>query len=486
MTSPAPGVENGKSSPASLSATDVRRVFDTQKAHRAKVAATSARERCEKLERLRQAITARRATIADAMRADFGKAPLETELTEIHPTLAEIRFAQDNLAEWMRPRHVATPMTLMGSAGEIHSEPKGNVLILSPWNYPFNLTMAPLVAAVAAGNVVMLRPSEKTPHTSACMAELLRAVFAPEEVAVFTGGLEIAEAMLKLPFDHIFFTGSTRIGKKVMEAAAQHLASVTLELGGKSPAIVDVKANVELTAERIVWAKFINGGQTCVAPDYVLVPKALRAPLVEAMKRAVEKSYGATAEARRASPDLARMVDAAAFTRLKGISDKAQATGAKLAFGGGADAATRYLEPTIFTDVKPDNVLMEEEIFGPLLPIVDYDRLEDAVAFVNARPKPLALYVFSENSEAVEQVLKQTSSGGACVNNAVIHLGNHHLPFGGIGPSGLGSYHGHFGFKTFSHEKAVLRQGRFSLVKKLYPPYAGASKFLQKVMHWFE
>jgi aldehyde dehydrogenase (NAD+) len=296
-------------------------------------------------------------------------------------------------------------------------------------------------------------------------------VFDESEVAVFEGDVTVAEALLELPFDHILFTGSTRVGKRVMAAAAKNLAPVTLELGGKSPVLVHASADLEATARHIVWGKFINAGQTCVAPDYVLVPRANRDDFLAAARRAVEHAYGTTDDERRTSPDYCRMVDDGSFERMKRLVEDATARGATVETGGQFEAGERYVAPTILSAVRPEMEVMSDEIFGPVLPVVTYGDLDEAISFVRARPKPLALYVFAEDRRAVERVLAETTSGGTAVNTVVLHLANPNLPFGGVGESGMGSYHGFFGFRTFSHERAILRQGRLSTIQRFFPPY---------------
>lgn len=448
-------------------------VFAQQKANRWNVARTSAKQRAEKLRRLREAIRAERQQILDALYADFRKPPVETEITEITTVMSELKEAIDQVGKWMKPRKVPTPMTLFGTSGHIRYEPRGNTLILVPWNYPFQLAIAPLIAAVAAGNCVILKPSEKTPHISAVLRRILKAAFEENEVAVFEGGPEVAEALLALPFDHIFFTGSTRIGKKVMAAAAEHLASVTLELGGKSPAIVHPSADLRDAAQSLAWGKWVNAGQTCVAPDYVLVHASKARELVEAITAQVAKSYGATDEDRKRSKDLCRVVDVAAFRRLKALVEDAKKQGARVELGGQFDEADLYVSPTILTGVPDDAAVMQEEIFGPVLPVLTYEREEEIFQRVNSGGKPLALYVFARDDDAVKRVMENTTAGGSVINNVLIHLGNSYLPFGGVGASGQGSYHGEFGFKAFSHERAVLEQGTMNFVKMLHPPYGG-------------
>ena len=445
--------------------------FERLKARRWEQARTSAAERVERLKKLRRALVARREALHAALHADFRKPAAEVESTEVLLVLMELEHAIKHLGQWMKPRRVPTPLMLTGTKSQVRAEPKGVVLILAPWNYPLQLMLAPLVAAVAAGNCVCLKPSEKTPHTAAFLAQLIRDVFDPSEVVVVEGGAHESQALLELPFDHFFFTGGARVGRKVMEAAARHLASVTLELGGKSPVVVDDTADLAASAERIVFGKFLNGGQTCVAPDYVLVPAAREEELLGQLRAAIERFYGASEEARRASPDFCRMVDDGQFARVNGLLERSVAQGVRVVVGGRVDAASRYIAPTVLADVKPDSPIMEEEIFGPVLPVLRYDSLDEALRLIRAGTKPLALYIFSHSEATVERVLADTSAGGTCVNTTVVHLINTELPFGGTGESGQGNYHGEFGFRAFSHERAVLRQGPLFLLNRFFPPY---------------
>jgi aldehyde dehydrogenase (NAD+) len=455
-----------------------RELFDLQAAHRWTMARTTAAQRIERLERLRGAIRERRAELCEAIRADFGKHPVESELTEMLPVLEEIALTTRHLHRWMRPRRVGTPMTLWGSRSELRYEPLGQVLVLAPWNYPFQLVANPLVAAVAAGNCVIVRPSEKTPSTSAFVRDLVASVFPENEVAVVLGGRDLADALLALPFDHIFFTGSTAVGRTVMAAAARHLASVTLELGGKSPVVVDESADLDSAAERIAWGKFINAGQTCVAPDYALVQESVATRFVDALARAIARLYGEDESARAANTDLARMVDERSSARLGQAIDQAVASGARVVVGGHVDVPSRRVTPTVVTNVRVDSLLMSEEIFGPVLPVLTWRSLDEALTLIRERPKPLALYIFSRDRSAIETVLSSTTAGGTCVNNVVVHLANPHLPFGGVGASGAGQYHGRFGFEQMSHPRAVLTQTMPSSLKLFFPPYTNRSSQL--------
>lgn len=448
---------------------EVEALFARQQTARWRLAATSAEQRKAKLWALLEALMARRAEAQEALAADFRKSPEEVDLTELYPVVSEIKEALRHLPRWMKPRKVPTPIGLVGSAGTIVHEPRGVVLIISPWNYPIYLTLGPLVSALAAGNCAVLKPSESTPHTNAFLRKLLAGLFPEEEVALVEGEADTAQALLALPFDHIFFTGSPAVGKAVMKAAAEHLASVTLELGGKSPVLVDADANLREAARKIAWGKGLNGGQTCVAPDYVLVHTQVQDAFMDELKGAFQAYYGATPEARRASPDLARIINDRHFTRLQALLS---GSSAQIVFGGETDEASRYVAPTILARVDPASSVMQEEIFGPLLPVLGVKDMDEAVAFVNARPKPLALYVFSRSRRNAEALVARTTAGGGCINDTVLHFAHTGLPTGGVNTSGFGKAHGRHGFEAFSNARGILRQPtRFSAIQLMYPPY---------------
>jgi aldehyde dehydrogenase (NAD+) len=462
-------------------AADFTAIFAEQRRRYRAAPTPSLEERKAKLDALERAIRAHRSDLHAALVADFRKSPDETEFTEFVVTMAELKFARDRLASWMKPVSVETPLSLFGSSSEIRYEPKGVVLVLAPWNYPFYLTMVPLIAALAAGNRVILRPSEKTPATSAVIEKVIREAFAPHDVAYVGGEIDTAEALLKLPFDHIFFTGSTRVGKIVMKAAAEHLASVTLELGGKSPCIVAEDADVARAAQRVAWGKYLNGGQTCVAPDYVLVHESIERPFLDATAKAIEKMYGTEAKI-EATPDFCRMIDDGHFQRITSLMNATIDGGAHVEAGGKTDAPARYISPTVLSNVTFDAPIMSEEIFGPVLPVITYRSLDDAIAQINARPKPLALYAFTKKSATADTIIDKTSAGGTLVNDTILHLANPNLPFGGIGESGVGSYHGIFGFKAFSHERSIMRQSKASAAPLLAPPYGKVFRMMIKVL----
>ncbi|MFB9992885.1 aldehyde dehydrogenase family protein [Deinococcus oregonensis] len=454
--------------------TDLDGLFALQQAHRFRAAGASVPERQALLRRLHDAIKAGRVALASALASDLGKSRAESEITEIHPVLEEIQHAIRALPRWAAPRRVASTAMLSSAHNEIRAEARGTTLILSPWNYPVNLALAPLVASLAAGNTVILKPSEKAPATARALQTLLERTFQPQLVATILGGPEVAQTLTTLPFDHIFFTGSGAVGKQVLRAAAENLTSVTLELGGKSPALIDASADLALSAERIAWGKLLNAGQTCVAPDYVLIPEHLRDAFVLHLDTVIAHRYGDRAWL-RVGPDYGRMVDARSVERLSRLTNGSVSQGARIALGGEFDAAAKFISPTVVVDVTPDMPLMQEELFGPVLPILTYRDLNEALALINRLDPPLALYAFGEDKAALERIKRSTQSGGMVVNGTVIHLSNPHLPFGGVGASGMGNYHGVHGFRTFSHQRAILTEPKRSGIRFAYPPYGRAT-----------
>jgi aldehyde dehydrogenase (NAD+) len=463
---------------------EITRIFALQQANLPSLRKTDAATRRRKLQSLKDWMLLHQQDIRDALYQDFKKSAVEVDATEIYATKKEIEFTIKHLASWMKPKKVATPLALLGTSSRVMYEPKGVCLIMAPWNYPFYLVLTPLVSAIAAGCTAMVKPSEMTPHTAHLISQMAAELLPENEVAVFEGDSQVAESLLTLPFNHIFFTGSPAIGKVVMKAAAEHLTSVTLELGGKSPAIIDESANLKDAAEKLVWGKWLNVGQTCVAPDYLLVQQQVNPALLEAMLETITKYYGSDPAQ---SPAYARIVNSRHHQRLVNLLQTAVHNGAKVAVGGQSSEADLYLAPTILTEVTDDMEVMQQEIFGPILPIITFGKLEEAIQYINKGEKPLALYLFSQHQETTRQVMENTSSGGVCINDCVIHLANPNLPFGGTNNSGLGSSHGHYGFLAFSHEKAVMRQRvGFTAAKALYPPYTDkVKKMIALTMKWF-
>ena len=425
--------------------------------------ATRPREfRRAQLAALLEVIQAGETTLSEALYADLRKSPYEAYATEIGLVLSEIRHALRHLTAWMRPQRRRPPLLAWPARGSIRPEPFGVALILSPWNYPVQLLLSPLVGALAAGNCAVLKPSEFAPYTAAAVARLLAATFPAEFVTVIPGERDTAEALLREKFDCIFFTGSTAVGRAVMTAAARHLTPVTLELGGKCPCLVGADAPLEVTARRIAWGKFMNAGQTCVAPDYVLVAEPLRAPLLAALQRAVVEFYGADPQT---SPAYGRIINRQHLDRLT-----AYLGAGRIVHGGQHDRDDLYLAPTLVTDVPPDAPLAREEIFGPILPVLGFDRLDDALAALRDRSTPLALYLFTRDRATRDRVLAQTRSGGVCLNDTVMHMIGKRLPFGGLGDSGLGAYHGRASFDAFSHRRSILERSLALDPQLRYPP----------------
>ncbi|RMG62349.1 MAG: aldehyde dehydrogenase family protein [Calditrichaeota bacterium] len=449
----------------------IDQTFEQQLSHFQKYGKTTAAQRIERLKRILNWVQAHRQDIREAVYQDLRKPPAEVDLSEIFVVTSEIKHAIRHLPRWMKSRSVRRTLPLLTTRAAVRYEPRGVVLIISPWNFPFNLTVGPLVSALAAGNCAVLKPSEFSPATSELIARMVAELFPPEEVAVFQGDREVAQALLAKPFHHIFFTGSSQVGKLVMKAAAEHLSSVTLELGGKSPVLVDRSANLRDAARKIVWGKFMNSGQTCIAPDYLLVEEGIYQPFVAELRRAIESTYGSSAEARLQCPDYSRIIHPAHWQRLHEALREAIETGAHVELGGQAQADSRYIEPTLISDVNPHTRLMEEEIFGPILPIIRYSRLDEAIRLINEKDRPLAVYIFSRDGKTIRRLMDETSSGAFCVNEVVLHFLHLNLPFGGTNASGYGNSHGFYGFKAFSHERAVLRHHALSPLKWLYPPY---------------
>jgi aldehyde dehydrogenase (NAD+) len=448
---------------------------------------STADERIVRIQQLQNWILQHQDEIRKAIYDDFQKPATETDLSEIFPVNSEINHTIKNLKSWMKPKSVSTPLAMLGTKAKILFEPKGTALIIAPWNYPFNLAIAPLVSALAAGCTAILKPSEMTPHTSQLIQKMISEIFPVSEVAVFQGASDVAQDLLRLPFDHIFFTGSPAVGKIVMRAAAENLSSITLELGGKSPAIVDKSADLKDAAEKIVSGKFINCGQTCIAPDYLLVDQETFPQLVQELKKALQKMYNSEEKGIDQSPDMARIVNERHFIRINGYLTDAIEKGAKIEVGGKTDISQRYIEPTILSNVTDQMLVMQEEIFGPILPVQIIQDLDEAISYIDSKPKPLALYYFGKNTDASQKVLKHTSSGNAVINDCVLHFIHSEIPFGGVNNSGIGSAGGHFGFLAFSHQKGILRQRiGFNNASLLKPPYTETTKKLIKTMiKWF-
>lgn len=466
---------------------NIQKVFTNQQKTALTWRTSTLEERSARLIKLRNWIKENQDQIRHALWADFKKPAAEVDLSEIFPVTSEINHTLKNLKSWMKPEGISTPLSMIGTSGKVYFEPKGTVLIIAPWNFPFNLTVGPLVSAIAAGCPAMIKPSELSPATSTLIEKMVEAVFQPEEVSVFLGEVEVSQELLKLPFEHIFFTGSPAVGKIVMKAAAEHLTSITLELGGKSPAIIDESADLNDAAGKLIWGKFVNSGQTCIAPDYILVHESQKDRLIMELKVFLQKFYDPEYKGIEKSPDYARIIGPKHFKRLNGYLADAVSKGATLDFGGKTEESTYYIEPTLVSNIQQDMEVFQEEIFGPILPILTYSKIEEAIALINSKPKPLALYYFGNNTQNSKKVIEETSSGNVVINDCVLHFLHNNLPFGGVNNSGMGKAHGHAGFLAFSHEKGVLKQ-RVGLnnVTLLRPPYGiKAKKIIQSLIKWF-
>jgi acyl-CoA reductase-like NAD-dependent aldehyde dehydrogenase len=428
--------------------------------------------RLEQLKKLKQAVSDYQTEIVAAVNADLNRPEFEAyfELAAI----AEVNYAIKHLKSWVKPQKVSAGLEQFPASAKIYPEPLGVVLIIGPWNYPFQLNILPLVGAIAAGNCAIVKPSEIAANTSKVVAELINKTFDPAYIAAVEGGVETSQQLLAEKFDYIFFTGGTNVGRVVMEAAAKNLTPVTLELGGKSPCIVDSDISIENSAKRIVWGKFINAGQTCIAPDYLLVNRAVKSEFLTAVTETIRSFYG---ENPAESTDYCRIISERHFNRLAEFLKDG-----KIVIGGETNAEEKYIAPTVIDGVSWDAPVMQEEIFGPILPVLEYSDLEEAIALINSRPKPLALYLFSRDKQKQKRVLRDTSSGGVCINDTVMQGALTSLPFGGVGNSGIGSYHGKASFDTFSHYKSVLNKGLWFDLEWRYAPYKGKLDFLKKVI----
>ena len=430
--------------------------------------------RINQLKRLRDSIERNEKIILEALYKDLRKSEIEAYNSEVLVVTTEVDYVLKRISKWTRPRKVRTPLMHQPAKSLVYPEPAGVVLILAPWNYPFQLTFAPLIGAIAAGNCAVLKPSEYAPHMSAAMAEIIRNDFGQDYITVTEGGVEVSKALLQEKFDHIFFTGSTNVGKMVMRAASQHLTPVTLELGGKSPCIVWKDANIEVTSRRILWGKFMNAGQTCVAPDFLLVHKDIRKGLIEALINGIGKFYGPSP---RQSKDYARIINENHFERLiKYLED------GTVLFGGEHDKKDLYISPTLLSNVEQSSLVMQDEIFGPILPIIEFETMEDVIDRIRSKPKPLSLYLFTDDKSVQEAILRNTSSGGVCVNDTVSHIVGSDLPFGGVGASGFGSYHGKASFDSFTHYKSVLKRSFSFDARMKYPPYQVELKKIKRIL----
>lgn len=461
----------------------IQKIFKAQIANHRAVGKSTAKERLRKIEKFRATLMKFRPEIREALWNDYRKPAAEVDLTEIFPLTSEIKHVKRDLRTWMNDEYVDTPLALLGSSSWIRYEPKGVCLIISPWNYPLQLALGPLISAIAAGNTAIVKPSESTPHTSALMKKIIAEVFDENEVAVIEGAVETSTALLELPFHHIFFTGAPSIGKIVMRAAAKHLTSVTLELGGKSPTIIDETANLNAIVKRIAWAKFCNNGQICIAPDYILIHESKKKEFVQKLEKQIKKHYG---EDVSQSPDYMRIINERHFQRVKGYLENTVSAGGKVAFGGKMKAEENFIEPTVVTDVPLDSAMMQEEIFGPLLPVLTWKNKEEVIEIINSKEKPLALYIYSRSRKNTKYFIENTTAGGTSINMSGLHFGNMNLPFGGVNNSGIGKSHGHYGFKAFSNARGIYKQWLPSAIEFMMPPYNNLKeKMIDLTIKWF-
>ena len=422
--------------------------------------------RKEQLKKLKQALKIYESDILEALALDLSKPKFEAFFSEIAITNEEINYALKHLKKWMKPEKIKVPLAFFKASAKSYWEPRGITLIIGPWNYPFMLVFAPLVGAIAAGNTAVLKPSEVTPNCSKVLTKIIKETFNPEYITAIEGGPEVAGKILEQKYDYIFYTGGTRVGRIVMEAAAKHLTPLTLELGGKSPCIVDQNTNIALTAKRIVFGKFFNAGQTCVAPDYLLVHKSIKNEFVTEIKKSIENFYGSDA---KQSPHLARIVNERHFDRLNSFLETLDSS--NIVIGGQTDRNSRYIAPTVIHNVTVNDDIMKEEIFGPLLPIIEYENIEDSINYINSHPHPLALYVFSKDKKLQKKIFDRTTFGGGITNDSIVQFGYTEFPIGGIGDSGMGIYHGKESFRTFSQKRGIINYSTRIDPFVRYPPY---------------
>ncbi|AFY53224.1 NAD-dependent aldehyde dehydrogenase [Rivularia sp. PCC 7116] len=435
--------------------------------------------RIQQLKILKQAIVDNEAAILDALKSDVNKPLVESYIAEIVLVVKEIEYAIKNIKNWTKPKKKNAPWQFIPASATVYPQPLGVVLIIGAWNFPFQLTIAPLIGAIAAGNCAILKPSEIANHTSNLIAEIVNKYFDSSYLATIEGGVETSKQLLAEKFDHIFFTGGTSVGKIIMEMAAKNLTPVTLELGGKSPCIVDNDIDIEIAARRITWGKFLNAGQACLAPDYLLVHKKIKKNLLSEIQKCLQEFYG---ENPAKSPDYARIINQKQFDRLVNyLKDLTDLNSRKIIIGGETISNEFYIAPTLIDEVSWEDAIMQEEIFGPILPVIEFTNYQEAIDIVNCHPKPLALYLFSRNKSLQKQVVEETSFGGGCINHTMIHYAAPSLPFGGIGNSGIGSYHGKVSFNTFSHYKSILKKPFILDVKLLYPPYKNKLSLIKRI-----
>ncbi|MBV2228612.1 MAG: aldehyde dehydrogenase family protein [Sphingobacterium mizutaii] len=462
---------------------EIDKIYQSQLKNKSAIKHSTAYKRIGWIKKLLDTINREEKAIEQALYQDFHKSGIETAITEILVVQLELKHIAKKLRGWMKDKKVRRSLVMPNVSAYLHYEPKGNALIITPWNYPFQLPLVHLAACIAAGNTAILKLSEFSPNSNQVLKKIIAEVFPTDHIAVIEGAVEETSHLLNLKFDHIHFTGSSKVGKIVMEAASKHLTDITLELGGKSPAVIDKNVNLRQVVKNLIWAKFINAGQTCIAPDYILAHRHQKQQLEEVFKIEIEEAFGKDAFN---SPDYARIINEKQFERLNQALDSAKQLGANIIAGGKTDGRTKYIAPTVITNVAANNPLMTDEIFGPILPIVYYAQIQEAIDFINAKEKPLALYVFSKDSNFNKHIIRNSSAGSTCINDAVIQIMQPNLPFGGVNNSGLGQSTGWYGFKAFSHERAVADVKIIPLSSMFWYPYTEkTSRMLQWIRRLF-
>ena len=454
----------------------IEKIFKLQTDQKSNLKNTTPKERVLKLNKIYDWIFSNRENIKAAIYADFNKSSEETDLTEVYPVLSEIKHAKRNISKWMKLKKAKKTFTLFTHSAYTNYEAKGIILIISPWNFPFLLTIGPLISALTAGNAIIIKPSEISVNTSILIARMISELFPENEVAVIQGDKEIVSELLTFPFDHIFFTGSTLVGKIIAKSASENLTSCTLELGGKSPVIIDHTADLKSAVEKIVWGKFINKGQTCVAPDYILIDRRIKDEFIKLLIEQIKLVFGKDTSEIQSNQNYPRIINGHHHNRLVEMVENAVSNGSSVIYGGKHDEENRFIEPTLILTSCRECKISEDEIFGPLLPIIEFKNIDDALEWVNSRNAALALYIFSRNNKTIKKITSKTVSGGVGINEVVLQFGHQHLPFGGVKHSGIGRSHGFFGFKEFSNERSYIKSGRINLLKLIYPPYTNFKK----------
>ena len=469
--------------PTKPSLQDIESIFKSHRATATKIKHTSYKERIKKLDAIVDYIKDRKNEnrLMEAMKIDLGRHTVEVLISEISVIINVVNYIKRHLKEWMKDERVATSLSLIGASSYIHKEPKGSALIIAPWNYPFQLGIVPLCYAIAAGNTAVVKPSEYSNATSAYMEKMIADLFDPTEITVVQGAVEETQMLLDQPWNHIYFTGSPAVGKIIMKAASEHLSSVTLELGGKSPCIIDESINLNNVAKKLTWGKYLNNGQTCIAPDYVLVAKNKKEELLSELKKQIKVQLDPDGKGTHNNEDYGHIISDKHHKQCVSLLEDALQKGATIITGGTHDASTRYFAPTVLDNITEEMKLMQEEIFGPILPVIGYNNKEEVIDIISSKPKPLALYIQSNHQKSIDYFIEHTSAGGTVINDFMIHYANPHLPFGGVNNSGIGKSHGYYGFQEFTNERAVMKQ-KLGATKLLHPPFTPMTEKLARIM----